>query len=136
MVITPALYETEITHTRRRPLHHGFRYRHQMWLVDLATMPRGALLGRLLRFDARDHVGDPTRTIRANIVDWVGSRGIDVSADRIVMLANPRMLGYVFNPITVYWCLRADPELTGFDGAVAVSSPKCTTPTAAGTATS
>ena len=108
MVITPALYLTEISHTRRRPWHHSFRYRHPMWLVDLATMPRGALLGRLLRFDARDHVGDPTRTIRENVVDWVGGQGVDVSADRIVMLANPRMLGYVFNPITVYWCLRGE----------------------------
>jgi DUF1365 family protein len=104
-VITPALYRTEIGHTRRRPWHHGFRYRHPMWLVDLATMPQGALLGRFLRFDARDHLGDPTRAIRDNVVKWVGGHGIDVSGDRIVMLANPRMLGYVFNPITVYWCL-------------------------------
>jgi DUF1365 family protein len=120
-VTTPALYRTEIGHTRRRPWHHGFRYRHPMWLVDLANVPRGALLGRLLRFDARDHLGDPTRTIRDNVVDWVGRHGIDVSGDRIVMLANPRTLGYVFNPITVYWCLRSRPEqaLDGtFDDAV------------------
>jgi uncharacterized protein len=107
-VVTPALYRTEIAHTRRRPWHHGFRYRHPMWLVDLANVPRGTLLGRLLRFDARDHLGDPTRTIRDNLVDWVGDQGLDVSGDRIVMLANPRMLGYVFNPITVYWCLADD----------------------------
>ena len=117
-VVTPALYLTEISHTRRRPWHHGFRYQHPMWLVDLATMPRGVLVGRLLRFDARDHLGDPTCTIRDNIVELAGNRGIDVSGDRIVMLANPRMLGYVFNPITVYWCLRAEPELAGFDAAV------------------
>ena len=76
-----------------------------MWLVDLANVPQAVLLGRLLRFEARDHLGDPTRAIRDNVVDWVGGHGIDVSGDRIVMLANPRMLGYVFNPITVYWCL-------------------------------
>jgi uncharacterized protein len=105
MVITPALYRTEIGHTRRRPWQHAFRYRHPMWLVDLGQVPHGALLGKLLRFDARDHLGDPTRTIRDNVVDWVGGHGIDVAGDRIVMLANPRMLGYVFNPITVYWCL-------------------------------
>jgi len=108
MVITPALYSTEIGHTRRRPWHHSFRYRHPMWLIDLATTPHGLLLGRLLRFDARDHVGDPRRTIRGNVVEWVGRQGVDVSGDRIVMLANPRVLGYVFNPITVYWCLRGE----------------------------
>ena len=108
VTVTPALYRTEIGHTRRGPWHHSFRYRHPMWLVDLAKLPQGALLGRLLRFDARDHLGDPTRTIRDNVVDWVGGHGIDVSGDRIVMLANPRMFGYVFNPITVYWCLVDD----------------------------
>ena len=105
VTVTPALYRTEIAHTRRRPWRHSFRYRHPMWLIDLAEVPNGALLGGLLRFEARDHLGDPTHTIRDNVVDWVGAQGIDVSADRIVMLANPRMLGYVFNPITVYWCL-------------------------------
>jgi len=104
-VVTPALYRTEIGHTRRRPWHHGFRYRHPMWLVDLGQLPHGALLGRLLRFDARDHLGDPTRTIRDNVVEWIARQGIDVSGDRILMLANPRTLGYVFNPITVYWCV-------------------------------
>ena len=117
-IVTPALYHTEIGHTRRRPWHHGFRYQHPMWLVDLATMPRGALLGRLLRFEARDHLGDPSHPIRDNVIEWVSRQGIDVSGDRIVMLANPRMLGYVFNPITVYWCLRSEPALAGFDGAV------------------
>ena len=104
-VVTPALYRTEIGHTRRRPWFHCFRYRHPMWLVDLAQLPQGALLGRLLRFDARDHLGDAARTIRDNVVEWIADQGVDVSGDRIVMLANPRMLGYVFNPITVYWCL-------------------------------
>ena len=79
-----------------------------MWLIDLAEVPTGPLLGRLLRFEARDHLGEPTHTIRDNVVDWVGGHGIDVSGDRIVMLANPRTLGYVFNPITVYWCLVGD----------------------------
>jgi uncharacterized protein len=119
-VITPALYRTEIGHRRRRPWHHGFRYRHPMWLIDLAKVPHRTILGRLLRFDARDHLGDPTRAIRDNVVEWVGEHGIDVSRDRIVMLANPRMLGYVFNPITVYWCLRSRPAegASTFDDAV------------------
>jgi hypothetical protein len=107
-VVTPALYSTEIGHTRRRPWHHSFRYRHPMWLVDLANIPHGALLGGLLRFEPRDHLGDPTHPIRDNVVEWARGQGVDVSGDRIVMLANPRMLGYVFNPITVYWCLTDD----------------------------
>jgi DUF1365 family protein len=107
-VLTPALYRTTIGHTRRLPWQHSFRYRHPMWLIDLAEPPRRALLGRLLRFDARDHLGDPGLPIRENVVAWASAQGFDVAADRIVMLTNARTFGYVFNPITVFWCLRAD----------------------------
>jgi uncharacterized protein len=107
-VVTPALYRTRIGHTRHRPWRHAFRYRHPMWLVDVAQVPRGVLLGGLLRFDARDHLGDPTRSIRENVVRFAAQHSADVSSDRIVMLTNARMFGYVFNPITVFWCLRTD----------------------------
>jgi len=107
-VTTPALYRTLIGHTRHRPWRHAFQYRHPMWLVDLAQLPHGVMLGRVLRFEARDHLGDPARTIRENVVNWVGDHGIDVAGDRIVMLTNARAGGYVFNPITVFWCLRPD----------------------------
>jgi uncharacterized protein len=112
-VVTPALYRTLIGHTRHRPFHHAFRYRHPMWLVDLAQLPRGLFLGRVLRFEARDHLGDPARAIRENVVDWVGEHGVDVAGDRIVMLTNARTGGYVFNPITVFWCLRSDSSSSG-----------------------
>ena len=107
-VVTPALYRTRIGHTRHRPRRHAFRYRHPMWLVDVARLPRGVLLGRLLRFDARDHLGDPTSSIHENVVAFAAEHKVDVSDDRIVMLANARMFGYVFNPITVFWCLTSD----------------------------
>ncbi|HTC69958.1 MAG TPA: DUF1365 domain-containing protein [Acidothermaceae bacterium] len=107
-VVTPALYRTRIGHTRHRPWQHAFRYRHPMWLVDVAQLPRGVLLGGLLRFEARDHLGDPARSIRANVVAFAGQHAVDVSDDRIVMLTNARMFGYVFNPISVFWCLRGD----------------------------
>jgi uncharacterized protein len=112
-VVTPALYRTRIGHTRHRPWRHAFRYRHPMWLVDLAQLPRGVLLGGLLRFEARDHLGDPARSIRDNVVSFVAQQGLDgcdVSDDRIVMLTNARTFGYVFNPITVFWCLQGGPD--------------------------
>jgi DUF1365 family protein len=117
-VVTPALYRTTIGHTRHRPWRHAFRYRHPMWLVDVAQVPRGVLLGGLLRFDARDHLGDPTRSIRENVVHFAAQHGVDVSSDRTVMLTNARMFGYVFNPITVFWCLRTDTVPGAAPGAV------------------
>ena len=104
MVTSAQLYRTTIVHERARPIVHGFSYRHTMWLVDLDDVPRlPRVLRPLLRFDARDHLGDPTRAIRANVDAFLADRGI-AAPHRILMLANPRSFGHCFNPLTVYWC--------------------------------
>ena len=107
-----ALYECRITHTRLAPLRNVFTYRTYQWLVDLDHLPRpGRFLRLLAGFDSRDHLGDPRRPIRDNLDRFLMSQGIDTGGGRVVMLANARVLGYVFNPLTVYWCHRADGAL-------------------------
>ena len=106
------LYECRISHARLAPLRHGFSYRTYQWLVDLDDLPRPAgWLRWLARFEARDHLGDPARTIRANVDGFLRGHGIDLGGGQVVMLAHARVLGYVFNPLTVYWCHRADGTL-------------------------
>ncbi|MDR7300800.1 DUF1365 domain-containing protein [Haloactinomyces albus] len=103
--VTPALYDAVVGHTRHTDVHRTFRHRIYTWLVDLDELP---VLPRWLRpfarFDASDHVGSPQRSIRENIDAWLAARGVDLQGGRILMLAHARVLGYVFNPITVYWC--------------------------------
>jgi len=107
-----ALYECRVTHTRLAPWRHAFTYRTYQWLVDLDHLPRpGPGLRLLAGFRARDHLGDPRRPIRANLDRFLESRGIDLAGGRVLMLAHARVLGYVFNPLTVYWCHRADGAL-------------------------
>jgi hypothetical protein len=79
------LYEVAIRHRRRAPVEHSFRYGSYMWLFDLERPPRG--------FRSSDHLD-----VRAELA----SAGIHPS--RVVVLANTRVLGYVFNPLTLYWC--------------------------------
>ncbi len=62
-------------------------------------------------FLARDHLGDPNVTIRANVDRFLADRGVDLAGGQILMLTQPRSFGYVFNPLTVYWCHRAGGEL-------------------------
>ena len=107
-----ALYECRITHTRLAPLRNVFTYRTYQWLVDLDHLPRpGRFLRLLAGFDSRDHLGDPQRPIRDNLDRFLMSQGIDTGGGRVVMLAHARVLGYVFNPLTVYWCHRPDGAL-------------------------
>jgi uncharacterized protein len=97
------LYSARLTHVRHRVLTRRFAHRVRMWLVDLDDLPRS----RLLRFAPADHLGSPDRSIRANLTAWLASQGIPAPA-RVLMLTAPRSLGYVFNPLTVYWCHDAD----------------------------
>jgi predicted NAD/FAD-binding protein/DUF1365 family protein len=113
---TPALYATTIKHARVEPLRNVFSYDSYTWLVDLDDLPRfggplGPLLRRLASFEARDHVGSPDRTLRQNIDALLADHGIDLRGGRIQMLAQARTLGYVFNPISVFWCHRPGGEL-------------------------
>lgn len=106
--VTPALYRSTVSHTRRTPLRHRFRNTTHLWLVDLADLPDHGAWGR---FEARDHLGDPARSIRENVEAFLAREGVVVTGGRILMAANARALGYCFNPISVFWCFDATGRL-------------------------
>lgn len=110
----PRIVRTRIRHVRRTPIRHAFDYRSYSWLVDLdAPHPLPAPLRSLARFRSADHLGDPRRSLRENVEDFLAEHAVAVPGGQILMLANARVLGYVFNPLTLYWCRRADGTLAG-----------------------
>jgi len=107
--VLPALYDAQVIHSRRERIHRTFKHRTCLWLVDLDALPvLPRWLRTVARFDAADHLGAPDRSIRENLDAWLASHGVDLHGGRVVMLANARSLGYVFNPITLYWCSLPD----------------------------
>jgi predicted NAD/FAD-binding protein/DUF1365 family protein len=103
------LYDVTITHTRRKPFKRTFTHRSTMWLVDLDDLPDH---GVLARFEARDHLGDPGRSIRANVDAFLHEHDVERPA-RILMTANARAFGFCFNPISVFWCFDGEGRQTG-----------------------
>jgi uncharacterized protein len=90
----PALYEGQVTHRRKSPFVNRFSYRACYWLVDYDRLPQPeGLMRHLTRVQASDHTD-----VRAVLA----TRGIDAS--RVLMLSCGRSLGYVFNPISIFWC--------------------------------
>ncbi|NEA33529.1 DUF1365 domain-containing protein [Streptomyces sp. SID13031] len=101
----PAIVSGHVSHSRRMPLRHRFRYRTYQWLVDVNHLPRR-------RFSAKDHLGlGPS--LRDNIATFTAAHGIQLRPDdRVLMLANARsFLGFVFDPLSVFWCLTSAGEL-------------------------
>jgi uncharacterized protein len=104
--VTNALYDATVAHVRRIDPPYAFAHRVYLWLVDLDAPPRPAWwLRPFARFDSRDHfAADDRAGIRAKLDAWLRERDVDLRGGRVIMLAGARVLGYAFNPITVYWC--------------------------------
>lgn len=103
--MSAAIYRTRIRHVRKAPLRNAFTYRSYSWLVDLDDLPRlPRLLQPLASFQSRDHLGSASLSIRENVDRYLRLHGIDLGGGRVSMLSNARVLGYVFNPLSLFWC--------------------------------
>ncbi|WP_212909819.1 DUF1365 domain-containing protein [Streptomyces sp. TS71-3] len=108
----PALYSCLIRHVRTAPVRHRVRHRTYLWLVDIDRLPRlPPLLAPLARFDPRDHFSGTDATLRAGLERFLAARGVPLPRGRVLMLGHARVLGYVFNPLTLYWCHDEDGAL-------------------------
>jgi hypothetical protein len=105
-----------VFHRRLRPTRHDLRYRVFSLLLDLDELPR---LGRALRwfghnrwnlfsFFERDHGDGAASGLKRWALERVAAAGIDAEQLTVDLLCYPRILGYAFNPLSVYFCRRAD----------------------------
>lgn len=105
----PALYPCVIHHVRTAPTRYALRHRTYLWLLDPDTPPR---LPRPLRpwarFDPRDHFDGTAPTLRVGLDRFLAGHGVDLRGGRVLMLTQARVFGYVFNPLTLYWCHGPD----------------------------
>ncbi len=97
----PGIFATTIRHTRRTPFRRTFTHHNHTWLVDLDRLPDH---GALARFEARDHLGDPDLSLRANVENFLRAHHLELDGGRVLLAANARAFGYCFNPISVFWC--------------------------------
>src|SRR5699024_10426125 len=109
----PALYFTRITHVRTEPMRRRMEHTSYCWFVDLDDLPRlPGPLAALARFRGEDHLdGAPGEGLRARVDAFLGRHGVDLRGGRVTSMMNARVLGYVFNPLTVYWCHDPDERL-------------------------
>lgn len=102
----PALVRGRVNHLRRTPIRHRVRARTYLWLADVEDLPDHGLLGRLR---PGDHLAPGTTSLRAGVARFAATRGESVAPDeRLLVLANARAFGHVFDPLTTYFCVTAD----------------------------
>lgn len=112
------LYDAVVVHQRTRPVAHRLRYRVATLLLDLDELPalsaRLRLFGHnranLVAFHERDHGDGTDAGLRAWVAARLAEAGI-VADGPVRLLAMPRVLGHVFNPLSVFFCHRRDGAL-------------------------
>jgi uncharacterized protein len=111
-----ALYFGDVMHARLKPTGHRFSYRVMSRLIDLDRLgdaDRQSLLfgvnrAALYSFNEADHGMRDGSSLRAYVQCCAAGHGIDLASGRVMLLCYPRLLGYTFNPLSAYFCYRAD----------------------------
>ena len=117
--VAAALYFGEVMHARLKPIGHRFSYRVMSLLIDLDRLDAADRQSRLFgvnraalySFNERDHGTRDGSSLAAYARRRAAEHGIDLKSGRVLLLCYPRLLGFTFNPLSVYFCYRADGEL-------------------------
>jgi len=112
METASCLYTGTVMHRRFKPRAHRLNYRVFWCLFDLDELPY--LPSRLRFFSLKsfnlfgfrnsDHGDSSNRPLRAQVESHLATAGIDLGGGAIRLLCMPCLLGFVFNPISVYYC--------------------------------
>lgn len=115
-----SFYVGEVMHQRMKPRAHRFAYRVFSLLIDLKRLDEAGRLARffsvgrfnLLSFSPRDHgpmgkQGDPL----AEALRLANEAGVTAPIRRVLLLCYPRVLGFVFNPLSTYFLYGEDDHL-------------------------
>ena len=115
-----ALYFGDVIHERLRPRKHKLHYRVFSLLVDVDKLEYLAGSSKVFAYNKAslfavydtEHGKEPKQPI----AHWVGQEldaaALGYAGHRIDMLCYPRLLGYVFNPLTVYFCYNSKEVLS------------------------
>jgi DUF1365 family protein len=108
-----------VTHHRLEGPAHRFGYPIYMFLLDLDELDAldsalnlwGRNRPRVVAFYDRDHFRDLARDVRSNLRALLETSGHAWPGGRVTVLTHCRVLGYVFNPVSFYYCHDRDGAL-------------------------
>lgn len=106
-----AIYRGEVMHRRLRPFGHRFVYRVFSLFLDIDRLGELAGQSRLFRynrfglvsFQDRDHGARDGSTLRPWVEHHLAAAGYETGG-AISILCFPRLLGFAFNPLSVFFC--------------------------------
>jgi len=110
------LYVGDVMHARLKPVGHRFSYRVMSLLIDLDRLEMadrqtplfGVNRRALYSFYEADHGDRDGSSLRLYAQRCAAEHEIDLSGGRVLLLCYPRLFGFTFNPLSVYYCYSVD----------------------------
>jgi uncharacterized protein len=117
--LTSSIYAGHVVHKRLAPRQHAFTYRVFALALDVDEISRIAEVSRffgrnrrqLISFYDCDHGDGDGTPVSTHIRSTLADAGLDNACERIVLLCYPRIFGFVFNPLSVYFCYGSTDSL-------------------------
>lgn len=105
-------------HCRVKPKRHRLSHRVFMFYLDLDEIDEICNKNFLIRhnkpgvysFRDDDHMPFNRTTVRENLLEFLKRRGITQPVGRVMLLTNLRTFGYIFNPVSFYFCFTPSGE--------------------------
>lgn len=106
-------------HSRRTPVEHHFTYPVYNFLLNLRDLPQldrdlpmfGYNRRNIVSIYDKDHFDEPQRSIKEKLFAYLARHDVAPPEGEIYMLTNARVLGYVFNPVSFFYCYHTTGEL-------------------------
>lgn len=115
MAINSCLYQMKLWHDRHQPKRYKFTHDIFMFYIDLDEidiLPTmfgliGHCSSRVYDFREEDHIHTKQQSLKEHIRAYAASKGVTQAIDKVFLLTNLRIVGYVFNPVSFYYCYDA-----------------------------
>jgi DUF1365 family protein len=109
--LNSCLYRVNVRHQRLLPKKHSFEYGLFMFMVDLdeaQEINRRLKLAKINRrafyqFNDEDHFAVTPVSTKEKLAAFLLEKGFAQELGRVLLLTNFRFLGYVFNPVSIYF---------------------------------
>ncbi len=116
-----SLYDGQVMHARMKPKAHRFTYSVYSLVIDIGALDKADRSSRffsvngynLLSFHQKDHGPGNGSALAPYARRLLHEAGLAAEPARILLLCYPRVLGFTFNPIAVYFAYDAAGQLIG-----------------------
>ena len=119
MIKNSFIYTGNVVHKRFKPKIHHFKYKVFSLLIDLSEIDQldknlkifSYNKFNIISFYNKDHGARDGSSIKNWVVDNLRKNNIDTSNIQIKLLCYPRIFGYVFNPLSVFYIYNDNSNL-------------------------